>query len=461
MLQKDRNFRYQDANELIDHIEAIKSEIDSASQKSKKKAIVVLPFDNISPEQESDYFSDGLTEEIIANLARLKDMRVISRTTSMQYKKTNKDVKTIGRELGARYIMEGSVRKFQNNLRITAQLIDVETDEQLWVGTYKGTLADVFDIQEQVSKQIVDALMVKLTPSEKVVLTKRPTLNPEAFDCYLRARDFLYRFNKNSIYFSVQLFQKAIDLDPRYADAYAGLAHAHASCYQFLDRNEALLDKAIELSLKAIMYDNSLPEAYDSLGLAYYNKGLFEDGITASKKAIELDPGNFLGYWILGRIYVANDKLAKAVDLFKKVVELNPDFYTVYGDMQIAYGRLGEKENYTQTLQEGLAVYYRYLSQHPDDARAHMYLATDLVQVGRIEEAKSEAKKALELSPGDPLMLYNASCFYAQLGEKRLAIESLKNAIAIGYAEFEWLKRDTDLESIRSEPEFQELIKGK
>jgi len=461
MLQKDRALRYQNIDEFIRDIEAVKSEIETASLKSKKKAIAVLPFDNISPEQESDYFSDGLTEEIIANLARLKDMRVISRTTSMQYKKTNKDVKTIGRELGARYIMEGSVRKFQDNLRITAQLIDVETDEQLWVGTYKGTLADVFDIQEQVSKQIVDALMVKLSPTEKVVLTKRPTLNPEAFDCYLRARDFLYRFNKNSLYFSVQLFQKAIELDPRYADAYAGLAHAHATCYQFLDRNETLLDKAIELSLKALMYDNSLPEAYDSLALAYYNKGLFEEGITASNKAIELDPNNFLGYWILGRIYIANDKLREAVDLFRKVTDLNPDFYTVYGDLQIAYGRLGEKEKYKEALHNGLKVYERYLTQHPDDARAHMYLATDLVQVGRIEEAKIEAKKALELSPGDPLMLYNAACFYAQLGEKRMAVDSLKNAIAIGYAEFEWLKRDTDLESIRNEPEFIELIKGK
>ena len=229
MLTKDWNLRYQNLNDFIKDIEAVKKELETSTQKDKKKAIAVLPFDNISPDKESDYFSDGLTDEIIANLARLKDMRVISRTTSIQYKKTNKDIKTIGRELGARYIMEGSVRKFQDNLRITAQLIDVETDEQLWVGTYKGTLADVFDIQEQVSKQIVDALMLKLSPTEKVVLTKRPTLNHEAFDCYLRARDFLYHFNRNSLSFSIQLFQKAIELDPRYADAYAGLAHSYAA----------------------------------------------------------------------------------------------------------------------------------------------------------------------------------------------------------------------------------------
>ncbi|RPI65571.1 MAG: hypothetical protein EHM47_18635, partial [Ignavibacteriales bacterium] len=357
MLDKDWSLRYQNLNDFINDIEAVKKELETSSQKDKKKAIAVLPFDNISPDKDSDYFSDGLTDEIIANLARLKDMRVISRTTSIQYKKTNKDIKTIGRELGARYIMEGSVRKFQDNLRITAQLIDVETDEQLWVGTYKGTLADVFDIQEQVSKQIVDALMVKLSPTEKVVLTKRPTLNPEAFDCYLRARDFLYHFNRNSLSFSMQLFQKAIELDPRYADAYAGLAHSYAASYQFIERNETLLDKAIELSLKALMYDNSLPEAYDSLSLAYYNKGLFDEGITASKKAIELDQNNFLGYWMLGRIYVAIDRIKEAIVVFNKVIELNPNFYSVYGDLQIAYSQLGDNEKYKETILKGLKAY--------------------------------------------------------------------------------------------------------
>ena len=209
------------------------------------------------------------------------------------------------------------------------------------------------------------------------------------------------------------------------------------------------------------MYDNSLPEAYDSLSLAYYNKGLFDEGITASRKAIELDENNFLGYWMLGRIFVALDRSKDAIDVFNKVTELNPDFYSVYGDLQIAYSQLGDKEKYKETLHNGLKAYQRYLSQHPDDARAHMYLATDLVQVGRIEEAKIEAKKALELSPGDPLMLYNAGCFYSQLGEKKLAIDSIRNSIAAGYAEFEWLKRDSDLANIRNEPEFIELIKGR
>jgi serine/threonine protein kinase/Flp pilus assembly protein TadD len=461
MLEKDRDQRFQNMEEVVRGLQSARGDIETAANGAKKKAIAVLPFENISADKENEYFGDGLTEELIANLSRLKEMRVISRTTTMQYKGTKKDIKTIGRELGARYIMEGSVRKFQDNLRITAQLIDVEADEQLWAETYKGKLADVFDIQEQVSKQIVDALMLKISPTEKVVLTKRPTLNAEAFDCNLRARDFLYRFTKNSVQFAIQLFQRAIELDARYAGAYAGLGEAYAILYQNFDRRDSWLDKAIESSLKALMYDSTLAEAYASLGLAYLHKKSIEEAVTATQKAIDLDPGNFLGYWILGRTYHMTDRDNEAVAMFKKVTELNPDFYAAYSDLQIVYERLGDKEKFQEAIQAGLQVYPRYLSAHPDDARAHMFYGANLAQSGRNEEGKVEAAKAIELSPGDPVMMYNAACFYALMGEKHLAIDSLKNSIAAGNENYEWLKRDPDLDSIRNEPEYLELIKGK
>ena len=460
-LEKDCTLRYQTMAELLKTLQDVRKEMETTANAGKTKAIAVLPFDNISPEKESEYFSDGLTEELIANLSRLKDMRVVSRTTSMQYKGTKKDIKTIGRELGARYIMEGSVRKFQDSLRITAQLIDVETDAQLWAETYKGKLADVFDIQEQVSRRIVDALMVKLTPTEKVVLTKRSTLNAEAFDCNLRARDFLNRRTKNSIQFAIQLFQKSIEIDPRYAAAYAGLGEAYATFYQQQERKENWLDKAVETSLKALMYDPTLSEGHAALGLAYFEKGSLDEAQAESQKAIELDPNNYTGYWILGRIYHTTDRDREAIDLFKKVIELNPDFYSAHGDLKDVYERLGETEKYTETLQDSLQFYPRYLSQHPDDARAYMYHAIILAQAGKSEEAKVEAAKAIELSPGDAPMMYNAACVYARLGENGRALETLKNAVASGYEYYEWIKRDPDLESIRNEPEYIELMKGK
>lgn len=461
MLVKDRDRRYQSMAEVIDGLEALKSEIEAGSASAKKKAIAVIPFDNISSDKENEYFGDGLTEELIASLARVKDIRVVPRTTMMQFKGTKKDAKTIGRELGTRYILAGSVRKFHDNLRITVELIDVDADEQLWAETYKGTIADIFDIQEQVSRQIVDALMLKLTPVEKVVLTKRSTVNAEAFDCYLRARDFLYRRTKNGVQFAIQIFQKAIELDARYAAAYAGLGEAYATLHYDYDTKEQWIDKAIESSLKAMMYDPTLSEAYAALGLAYMSKKTLSAAMDASRKAIELDPNNFTGYWILGRTLHLADRDEEAAEMHKKAIALNPNFHTAYGDLRIVYDRLGDKAKQEEVMATLLDVYPRYLAQHPDDARSHIYYAIDLAQVGRTEEAHTEAARALELSPGDSLMMYNIACFYSRLGDKQLAIKSLQDSMLAGLEDYEWIKRDADFDGIRNEPAYIELLKGK
>jgi len=461
MLSKDIGSRYQSMDELIDAIMTLKTELETSERSVKAKAIAVLPFENISAEKENDYFGDGLTEELIANLSRLKDIGVVSRTTSMQYKGTKKDIKTIGKELGAQFILEGSVRKYQDNLRITVQLIDVVNDRQLWAETYKGKLEDVFDIQEQVSKQIVDAMVLRLTPTEKIVLTKRSTVNADAFDCYLRGRDFLYRRTKNGVQFAIQLFQKAIELDPRYAAAYAGLGEAYATLHYDYDTKDIWIDKAIESCLKALMYDATLSEAYSALGLAYMSRKSLEEGIAAAQKAIELDSNNFTSYWILGRIYHIADRDKDAVQMYIKAIELNPNFHTAYGDLRVVYDRLGEKEKHDEILNRLLQIYPAYLAQHPDDARSHIYYAIDLAHVNRIEEAKREADKALELSPGDSLMMYNAACFYARIDENNLAVDSLKNSILAGLEDYEWIKRDPDLDNIREEPGYVELMMGK
>jgi serine/threonine protein kinase/tetratricopeptide (TPR) repeat protein len=461
ILEKDQARRPQSANELLRVLQNVRDEVDSSVQAGTARAIAVLPFENISPEKESEYFGDGLTEELIVHLSQVKEIEVVSRTTSMQYKGTKKDIKTIGRELGARYILEGSVRKFQDNLRIAVQLVDVETDRDLWAKTYKGKLEDVFDIQEQVAKQIVDALMVKLTPTEKVVLTKRPTENAEAFDCALRARNFLYRRTKNSIQLAVQLFQKAIALDGRYAAAYAGLGEAYATLYRDFERREELLEKTLDASLKALMYDASLSEAYATLGLAYFGKKAFEEAMTAIQKAIDLDPNNSNAYWILGRIYHTGDRDEEAMKALEKAVELNPDFYEAYDDLRMYYEGLGDKEKHATVIRKLLEIYPRYLSQHPDDAYRRMAFAVALALAGRVEEAKQEGIQALELSAGDPVMMYYGACLYARLQEKQLAVEWLRNTIAAGYENYEWIKRDPDFDNIRNEPDYIELMRGK
>ena len=227
------------------HVAAVSSGAPSSSSKAastpapqsaepaiEQGALAVLPFDNISPDQEADYFSDGLTEELIARLSLVSEIELVSRWASMQYKGRAQDIKAIGHELGARYIVGGSVRRFQDSVRITVQLVDVVTNRQLWGNTYKGKLDDIFEIQEQVAKQIVEALKLKLSFSEKLSLTKRQTVNVQAYDFYLRGQEYLYRLTKRSVEYAIQLFEKAIELDPRYAAAYAACSSAYGQMYQ-------------------------------------------------------------------------------------------------------------------------------------------------------------------------------------------------------------------------------------
>lgn len=424
-------------------------------------ALAVLPFDNISPDAETDYFSDGLTEELIARLSLVSEIELVSRWASMQYKGRRQDIRAIGTELGARYIVGGSVRRFQDSVRITVQLVDVATNRQLWGNTYKGKFDDIFDIQEQVAQQIVEALKLKLSFSEKVSLTKRQTVNVQAYDLYLRGQDYLYRMTKRSVEYAIQLFEKAIELDPRYAAAYAGCSSAYGQMYQWFSRQERFREKAQELSFKALMYDSNLPEAYRAMGLSYFLWGKFDEAAASSRKAIEIDPDDFIAYWTLGRIYFSQGRLDESLDLFRRVIEIKPGFYAAYLDVAQTcqgLGRTAEAEAASRQVQELLP---NYLLQNPDDSRARMVYAISLAGSGHRDEAVAEGAKALELSPGDPVMLYNGACLYSQLGEKARAIAALQEAVEAGYWNFGWMQHDPDLDPLRGEPEFVELIKGR
>ena len=424
------------------------------------KVIAVLPFVNISPDKESDYFSDGLTEDLISNLSRLKGMSVVSRTNSIRYKGSKLDIEEIGHELGARYIIEGTVRRHMDDLRITANLIDVASSTQLWSDRYKGRMADVFDIQETVSKEIVDALAITLTPVEKVALTRRSTSNPDAFDLYLRGREALYRQTRTNIEIAMQLFQQAIRLDGRYAQAYAGLAEAQASRSFYFQRDDALTDKAIESSLKALMYDESIADAYAALGIAYLVRGDLEAALEASRKAIQLDDGSVTGLYALGRVFLSTGRFAEAREVFEKLVEVNPDFYSGLQGLQTAYAGLGDADASMEMVRRLVAFFPGYLARAPDDARAHILFASYLAEAGEREQAMLEADTALALGGHDGIMLYNLCCTYSLLGESQKAVETLAQALEAGYSNLRWARLDPDLEPIRSDPRFISLTAG-
>ena len=424
-------------------------------------ALAVLPFDNISPDPEADYFSDGLTDELIARLSLVSEIELVSRWASMQFKGRRQDIRAIGNELGARYIVGGSVRRFQDSVRITVQLVDVETNRQLWGNTYKGKLDDIFDIQEQVAQQIVEALKLKLSFSEKVSLTKRQTVNAQAYDLYLRGQDYLYRLTKRSVEYAIQLFEKAIELDPRYAAAYAGCSSAYGQMYQWFSREEKYRAKAQELSFKALMYDSNLPEAYAAMGLSYFIWGKFDEAAASSRKAIELDPDDFIAYWTLGRIHFSSGEYDQSLALFRRVIDIKPGFYAAYADLAMSLEGLQRMEEAEVAANRLLELLPNYLLQNPDDARARIFFAATLAKMGRKEEAAREGTTALELSPGDPMMLYNCACLYARLGETDRAIAALEQAFALGYENFRWMEHDPDLDPLRDHPRFIALIKGR
>jgi TolB-like protein/Tfp pilus assembly protein PilF len=422
------------------------------------KVIAVLPFVNISPDKESDYFSDGLTEDLISNLSRMKGMSVVSRTNSIKYKGSKLDIEEIGQELGARYIIEGTVRRHMDDLRITANLIDVASSTQLWSDRYKGKMADVFDIQETVSKEIVDALELKLTPVEKVALTRRSTSIPEAFDLYLRGRDALYRQTRTSVEVAVQLFQQAIRLDSRYAQAHAGLGEAYASICLWFRRDDALLDKAIESSLKALMYDESISEAYSALAMAYWVRGSIEEALEAARKAIQLDAGSVIALYTLSRVYQATGRFAEAVQSCEQILEINPDFYNGLLGLQAGLAGLGNTEAAMAATRRLVAFFPGYLARVPDDARAHILFAVSLAEVGERAQALQEADTALALGGSDGVMLYNLACVYCSMEEPDKGVETLVQAFAAGYSNVHWVRADPDLACIRQDPRYLALI---
>ncbi|HXO65337.1 MAG TPA: tetratricopeptide repeat protein [Steroidobacteraceae bacterium] len=424
----------------------------------ERDALAVLPFDNISPDQETDYFSNGLTEELIARLSVLSEIDLVSRWTSMQLRDRKEDIRKVGAELGARYIVGGSVRRFQDSVRITVQLVDVPTNRQVWGNTYKGKLDDIFDIQEQVAQQIVEALKLKLSTSERVSLTKRQTVNAQAYDLYLRGQDYLYRLTKRSVERAIQLFEKAIELDPRYAAAYAGCSSAYGQMYWLFARDPKFRERAQELSFKALMYDNNLAEAYTAMGLSYFIAGKFEEASASSRKAIELDPEDFIAHWTLGRIHFSRGEFQQAYDLYHRVIVLKPEFLSASADLKMTCERLGLNEEAELTRTRLLERLPNHLLQNLDDARARMIHAILLAEINKRDEALRECDQALELSPGDPLMLYNCTCCYSRLGEADRAIDTLRQSIAAGYENFAWLKQDPDMNPVRDNPKFQALL---
>jgi serine/threonine protein kinase/Flp pilus assembly protein TadD len=465
-LQRDPSQRYTSTKELLadlNHLEKGES-IDFTRPATPVRrphlSIAVLYFENLSEEKETDYFRAGMTEDIITELSKLKGWEVRSRTQVVPYKDQEINIKDIGSELKVTHVLQGSIRKAGSRLRITAQLVEARTASSLWAERYDRDLKDIFEIQSEIAQKIAAALKIHLTNSEKMEFGKRYTDNLEAYDWYLRGREMIFKLSKECVEGAIEYFSHAVQADPKYALAHAGLAQAYAINLSFYGGSESLADQSIVHAGRALALDKNLPQAYAALGQAYFLKRMIEEARDACRKATELDPNDPFAAWISGRLLYRMNLYEEAAERFRKTIELLPDFYTAYADLSQAYHNLGMHEIANETRKKTLEVCRRYLQHYPNEARAVIFLATSYAWLDARDEAIYEGKRAAKLSPKDPVMMYNLACLFSLLNEKDEAVRWLSQSIQYGRRDFEWMKRDPELENIRNHPGYLALFGG-
>jgi serine/threonine protein kinase/tetratricopeptide (TPR) repeat protein len=369
------------------------------------KSIAVLPFKNMSGDKNDEYFSDGITEDITVELSQISDLRVIARNSVMKYKNSDASIKEIGNDLGVSSILEGSIQKEGNEVRIVAQLIDVSTGKYLWAGTYDKELTKIFDIQSDVSRQIAGALKTKLTPDEATRIDKKPTDNISAYQFYLKGREYYYRYNKGANENAIELFKKALELDPNYALAYAGLGDCYGQRFQKFGFTDAWNDSSIVVSKRAIAIDPGLAEGYKALGLAQFNKGWMKQGLESNKEAIKLNPNYWPAIGNIGASYEMLGNLADAAIWDNKSDQLNPTGGFGYSLLSKVYILLLDYQNAEKNLNIALNLQPDLIVAHENYAQLHFAL-------GNYQQVLNDCEKVLSITPDDsPSIIFSALSF--------------------------------------------------
>ena len=425
----------------------------------REKSIAVLPFTNMSGENEQDYFCDGITEDILNDLANIEDMHVVARTSSFAYRDRNMDVREIGNKLGVQHIVEGSVRKAGNQIRITAQLIDVHNGFHLWSERYDRELNDVFAVQDEIAQRVVQALEIKLSDREKQELEKLNTNNVDAYEFYIQGRIYYRKLHHSSTEYAIELFSRAIQIDSSYALAYAGLADSYALFYMYFDRSEDHLAKALAACHKALDLDPELAEAHASRGIVLTQLSQYHDAEKEFEIAIQLNPKLYNAYYQGGRTYRMQGKHDQALRYFKKAAEVRPDDYESVIFIAAAYGDLGMETQMKQANRKSMELVRKHIELYPDDARAYYLGAIILIKDDEKEEALKWTGKAVSIAPNETKVLYNAACIYSLLGKVDLALEYFEKAVDSGYASKEWIENDSDFNNIKDHHRFKEIMK--
>jgi adenylate cyclase len=423
-----------------------------------KTSIAVLAFSDMSATKDQEYFCDGISEEIINNLTHIKSLRVASRTSSFAFKGQSEDIRSIGKRLNVSAVLEGSVRKAGDRLRISVQLINVKDGYPLWSERYDRELKNIFEIQDEIARRIAATLKIRLTSSESDAISKTPTTDLRAYDFYLRGRQFYYQYTRKGIEFALKMFSQAIELDTCFARAYAGISDCCSYLYMYAGNLDTHLEQADANSLNALEMDPDSAEAHASRGTALFLKRKYTESEKEFKTAIHLDPMLFEAYYFYARSNFAQGELEKAVQLYEKSCEVNPHDYQAPLLVGQIYEDLGDVQKADASRRRGVKAVEARLKLNPDDARALYMGANGLVAIGEIDRGIEWAKQALAMDPRDPMVLYNVACIQSLAGFSDDALDSLETALQCGLSMEGWIDHDSNLDPVRTHPRFKRLI---
>ena len=401
------------------------------------------------------------SEDIITDLSKISSLFVVSRNTAFTFKGQNVDIDQVAARLGVQYVLEGSVRKANDRVRITAQLIDGRTNGHIWAERYDRKFEDIFDLQDDISRAIVAALRLRILPQELETITQRPTTNPEAYRYYLMGRGFFHRgHTKRYLRLAKQMFSRALEIDPDYAAAHAGMADCNS---HLLDAGDTTItaNEILEQSERALDLDATLAEAHASKGLALYTAGRYEEAEACFNRAIQLKPELFEAHLFYGRNCFNRGQYEKAASLFGKAAEFKNDDFRALGLQSMCYQSLGRIDDAMATARRSLARTEAAIAGRPDDADALAFGAGLLALLGESARTKDWAERATIIEPDDFYMHYNLACAFAILGEKDLALDRLERIMGPAPLKSlrEYLLHDSDLDVLRQEPRFTAMLK--
>jgi adenylate cyclase len=421
-------------------------------------SIAVLPFADMSPARDQDYLCEGLAEELISALTHIEGLRVVSRTASFQFRATGADVRAVGRHLGVATLLEGSVRKADQRLRVTVQLVEAATGYHRWSQRFDRQLDDVFAIQDEIAESVATSLRGTMLSGREKQAIVRPQTAPAAYEYYLRGRQMLPRMAHADLESSREMFERAIGLDANYGPAWAGLATVHATLYEWFGAKTEDLTQAERASARALELAPGLADAYVARGFTLSLSARYEDAALEFEAAIRLNPNLFEAYYYYARSRFASGDVALSAELFEKAGQVRrEDFQSLVLQAQ-SLRMLGRFEEEHRAQREGIRRAEHALTLNPRDGRALSMGSMALFHEGQRAQAIEWSQRSLELYPDDMSALINAACLSARAGRKDEALEFLGRVFARGWGKRDWIEHDPDYDTLRDDPRFQKLL---